>query len=228
MTTITRGLKAATLALLASMASTSASAEGLLDLDLAGSFGENGFDRYVPAVTNPLFNETPFITTEVKPIYIYHDIPNDFLTGGGNVNVLALQARVALTDRLGFIATADGYSWLDFDHTLPDDSGLNDITAGLKYAVVSDPVAGSILTFGARYTIPVGTIETAGLDLNGTGVGYVDVFATGAQLFDKAQIQGSVGAISRSPMTTGASSTALCMRITRSCRGSIPWSRLTS
>jgi hypothetical protein len=194
MTTITRGLKAAKLALLASMASTSASAEGLLDLDLVGSFGENGFDRYVPAVTNPLFNETPFITTEVKPIYIYHDIPNDFLTGGGNVNVLALQARVALTDRLGFIATADGYSWLDFDHTLPDDSGLNDITTGLTYAVVSDPAAGSILTFGARYTIPVGTIETAGLDLNGTGAGYVDVFAIGAQLFDKAQIQGSVGA----------------------------------
>ena len=51
-------------------------------------FRDNGFSRYVPAVTNPLFNETPFITTEVKPIYIYHHIPNDFLTGGDNEDAL--------------------------------------------------------------------------------------------------------------------------------------------
>jgi len=161
---------------------------------LAGSFGEGGFDRYVPSVTNPLFNETPFITTELKPLYIYHDIPNDFLSEGGSANVVALQARLAITERLGFIATADGYSWIDFDENLPDEDGWNDIAAGLKYAVVSDPAAGSILTVGARYTAPTGTLETAGLDLNGTGAGYIDVFATGAQLLDKFQIQGSLGA----------------------------------
>jgi len=156
---ILRGAGVPALALAAALASTPAAAEGL---DLTGSLGDDGFSRYVPPVTNPLFNETPFITTEARPIYIYHHIPDDFLTGGGNANVVALQARVALTERLGFIATADGYSWLDFDNTLPDDSGLNDITAGLKYAVISDPEAGSIATLGARYTIPVGTLKTGG------------------------------------------------------------------
>jgi hypothetical protein len=177
-------------ALIAGLSSAPAMAAGL---DLAGSLGEGGFSRYVPPVTNPLFNETPFITTEVKPIYIYHDLPNDFITDGGNVNVVALQARLAITDRLGFIATSDGYTWLDFNDNVSDDDGFNDIAAGLKYAVLSDPAAGRIFSVGARYTFPVGTLDADGLDLNGFGDGFVDVFATGAQLFGKAQVQGSAG-----------------------------------
>jgi hypothetical protein len=45
-----------------------------------------------------------------------------------------------------------------------------------------------------RYTAPVGTLESNGLEFNGVGDGFIDVFATGAKLFDKAQLQGSVGA----------------------------------
>lgn len=161
---------------------------------MAGSFGEGGFARYVPPVTHPTLNETPFITTEAKPIYIYHDIPDGFAgSDGGTVNVVALQARLAITDRLGFIATTDGYTWIDFDDG-PSEDGFNDIAAGLKYAVVSDPAAGTIFSVGARYTAPLGNLDVLGLDLNGTGAGYIDVFASGAQLMDKMQIQGSVGA----------------------------------
>lgn len=182
------------LALAAALAAAPAAAGGLLGLDIDGSFGDGGFARYVPPVTNPLFNETPFITTEVKPIYIFHHIPDDFVSGGGSVNVIALQARLAITERLGFIATADGYSFIDFDNNvLNDDSGLNDIAAGLKYAVISDPAAGHIATVGLRYTAPIGTLETRGMKLNGVGDGFIDVFVTGAKLFEKAQLQGSVG-----------------------------------
>ena len=186
-----RGLGA--LALFVTLAGPPAAAEGLFGLDIDGSFGEGGFARYVPSVTNPLFNETPFITTEVKPIYIYHHIPDDFLTEGGSVNVVAVQARLAITERLGFIATADGYTFIDFDSGLEDDDGFNDIAAGLKYAVISDPTAGHIATVGVRYTAPVGTLESNGLEFNGVGDGYIDVFATGAKLFEKAQLQGPIG-----------------------------------
>lgn len=189
MTRKNRGIGA--LALVAALAAAPAMAED--GWNFAGSFGDNGFSRYVPSVTNPLFNETPFITTEAKPIYIYHHIPNDFLTGGGSVNVVALQARVALTERLGFIATADGYSWVDFDNVLPDDEGWNDLAAGLKYAFYSDPAEGTIGTIGLRYTAPTGTLKSGGIKLNGTGNGYLNAFATGAKLFDKAQLQGSLG-----------------------------------
>jgi len=182
---------AATLA--ATFAAAPAAADGFLGLDIDGSLGEGGFARYVPPITNPLFNESPFITTEVKPFYVYHHIPDDFLTEGGNVNVVALQARLAITERLGFIATSDGYSFIDFNSGLEDDEGLNDIAAGFKYAVISDPAAGHIGTVGVRYTAPVGTLESNGLEFNGVGDGFIDVFVTGAKLFDKAQLQGSVG-----------------------------------
>lgn len=161
-----------------------------------GSFG-SGFDRarYVPPVTMPTLSETPFITSEVKPIGIYHSIPNGFVTGGGDVYAGAVQARFAVTDRIGIIATTDGYADINFDGVLPDTDGFLDIAAGAKYAIVSDPEAGNLLTAGLRYTAPVGNVETAGIDLTGSsGNGYIDVFLTGATLLNGGtNVQGSIG-----------------------------------
>ena len=180
--------------LAAGLAVAPAAAQGPFGLDLAGSFSEGGFDRYVPPVTHFTLNETPFITSEVKPIYAYHKIPDGFPTGGGDVNAVAVQARLAITERLGFIATTDGWADVDFEAGLPDDDGFLDIAAGLKYAVISDPAAGEIVTVGGRYTAPVGNIETAGIDLTGGGSGYLDAFVTGAKLYDSGtQLQGSIG-----------------------------------
>jgi len=187
--------------LAAAMIATPAAAEGPFGLQLEGSFGQNGFKRYVPPLTNPIFNETPFITTEVKPIYIYHQMDDDLLlTDGGNVNVVALQARVAITDRLGFIATTDGYTWIDFDEDslVGDEDGFNDIAIGLKYALVNNPQEGEILSAGLRYTIPLGNLEIptaiGTIDANGNGAGYLSPFISGAKLWDKTQLQGMVGA----------------------------------
>lgn len=192
MTSCARLVAGAAIMALAS-ASAPADADEIFDLEFRGSLGEGGFDRYVPPLTNPLFNETPFITTEAKPIYIYHDIPDGFVTGGGNINVAALQLRLALTDRLGFIATSDGYSNIDFNAVLPDDDGPNDVAFGLKYAVLSDPEGGTIATAGLKYTAPAGNLDTAGIALSGVGNGFIDVFASGAQIFGPMQIQGSAG-----------------------------------
>jgi hypothetical protein len=164
-----------------------------LGFELSGSLREGGFERYVPPVTNPAFNETPFITTEAKPLYVYHDIPDDFISGGGNVQVGALQLRLAFTERLGLIATLDGYTAIDFNDVLEDDDGPNDIAFGLKYAFVHDVANGIIGTAGLRYTAPAGNLETSGIELNGTGAGYLNPFVTGAYLFGDAQLQGSMG-----------------------------------
>ena len=51
----------------------------------------------------------------------------------------------ALTDRLGFIASKDGYADIDFKGVLPDESGFANISLGLKYAVFWDPAADAIL-----------------------------------------------------------------------------------
>ncbi len=195
MGTMTMRLGGAALAAMATLGcAPAAQAEGPFGLSLTGSFGEGGFSNYRPPITNPVFNETPFITTELKPFYAYHDIPDDFITNGGNVNVVGLQARLAITDRLGFIATTDGYSWVNFDSVLPDDDGFNDIAFGFKYALISDPASGLIVTPGLRYTVPVGNIDSAGIDLNGIDNGYLNPFVSAAQVSGPAQIQGMVGA----------------------------------
>lgn len=164
-------------------------------LDLEGSFGEGGFarERYVPPVTHFVLNESPFIATELRPIFAYHDIPNDFFTDGGNVSAVAVQGRLAITDRLAIIATTDGWADINFDAVLPNANGFLDIAAGLKYAVISDPAAGNILTLGLRYTAPVGNVDTAGIDLNGMGSGFLNPFVTGAKVFEDLTLQGTLG-----------------------------------
>lgn len=148
--------------------------------------------RYIPPVTNPTFNETPFITTEIRPIYIHHDIVN---TGGGNADVFAVQARFALTDRLALIATKDGYADVDTG-ALGDDDGFLNIGGGLKYAVINDLAGGTIVSVGARYEAPLGDIDLLGgaLNIQGKGDGFANFFITGVKQIDRFQIQASANA----------------------------------
>jgi hypothetical protein len=121
-------------------------------LDLDGSFGVvGGHQRYVPAVSNPLFSETPYITTELRPLYLPNEIPTGFVMQGGHIDAGAVEARIALTDRLGFIAPKDGNAHLHFNEALKDTTGFENIALGLKYAVWSEPAAGEILTLGGLY-----------------------------------------------------------------------------
>lgn len=170
--------------------------DGPFGLKLEGSFGEGGFDRksYVPPTTHFVLNESPFVTTELRPIFVRHNIPEDFVTTGGDVTAVALQGRLAITERLGIIATTDGYADVNFDRVLPDDDGLLDIAAGVKYAVHFDPADQSIVSVGLRYTAPLGSLETAGIELTGRGKGYLNPFVTGAKTFGLVQLQGAAGA----------------------------------
>ena len=165
-----------------------------IELNLEGSLGEGGFDRYVPPVTNPVFNETPLITTEIRPIYIHQNIPSDFPTAGGNIDIIAAQVRVAITDRLGFLATTDGYAFVDFDNNaLPDSEGFADLAVGLKYAVHYDPAEGEIFTLGARYTPPTGDLNVGAIELSGNVAGYRHGFVSGMKIVGPWQFQGNVG-----------------------------------
>ena len=192
-----RGLTAAATVLAATLAAAPAAAESdwPFGLQLEGSFGEGGFrrDRYVPPVSHFVLNETPFITTELRPIYAHHEIPGDFVTGGGDIDAVALQGRLALTDRLAIIATTDGWADVDFNRTLEDADGFLDIAAGVKYAFYVDPKEGAIVTAGLRYTAPTGSLNTGSIELTGEGNGYVDAFVTGAKTWLSVQLQGSAG-----------------------------------
>lgn len=172
----------------AALLTTGASAQ-----QLSGSLGEGGFKRYTPPITNPVLNETPLITSEIRPIYFHQEIPNEFASGGGNLDVGAAQVRIALTERLGFIATTDGYADVDFDAVLPDSNGFADIAAGFKYAAYYNPKDGEILTLGVRYTAPLGNLDVGTIDLTGFGAGSVNLFATGMKEMGVWRLQGSMG-----------------------------------
>ena len=121
-----------------------------IDWDLKGSLGEGKHKRYVPPVSNPLLNETPYITTEARLVFIHHSFPSTTpglgLPGGGNANSLTLQLRIALTERLGFIANKDGYADVDFNAPGLSDDGFANIAFGFKYALYSNPENETLVT----------------------------------------------------------------------------------
>jgi len=166
---------------------------GFLDLD--GSLGAaGGHRRYVPPISNPLFNETPYITTELRPIYLHNEISSSFVTQGGHIDAGAIEARLALTDRLGFIAPKDGYAHLHFNKALKDTTGFENMAFGLKYAVVSNPEEDEILTFGALYEPPIGNLRTSGLTLQGHGGGgFFNLFAAAAKAWGPLGIEANIG-----------------------------------
>lgn len=85
-------------------------------------------------MTNPVFFEDPRTLTEARFIFFHHVIPQD--AGGGTAQLMAMQVRAALTDRLSIVAAKDGF--VTSSHPLVDD-GWADVYVGLKYNLLTDP-----------------------------------------------------------------------------------------
>jgi hypothetical protein len=118
------------------------------------------YEGFVMPMQMPYLFEDPFITTGLSLFGIWHDFPQGSVMQGGELWLLALQARVAITDRLAFIATKDGFTWQEPGNpVLDDEEGFYDITAGFKYALIDRPEDGFILSPSVRFDIPVGQDE---------------------------------------------------------------------
>lgn len=115
------------------------------------------YDGFVMPMQMPYLFEDPFITSGLNLVGIWHDYPNGSALGGGEIWVLALQARLAITDRLAFIATKDGFVFhRPNSPLLSNKEGFFDIAAGFKYALIDMPERNFILTPSFRIDIPVG------------------------------------------------------------------------
>ena len=66
------------------------------------------FEGFTPPMTMPYYFEEPFVTSGVSAHLLWHEFPNESAFQGGSVWVVAVQARIAITERLAFIATKDG------------------------------------------------------------------------------------------------------------------------
>jgi len=148
-------------------------------------------EGFVAPATAPYVFEDPFITTGVSAWFLWHQFPQSSPPQGGHVNVAAVQARIAITDRLAFIATRDGYAWRDPDLSiLEHENGLMDLGLGFKYLLVSMPEHSFYLSPSLRFDIPAGSRSV--LQGNGDGTIMPGVsFAWG--LFDRVHFLGNTG-----------------------------------
>lgn len=112
--------------------------------------GLPGYEDFVMPIGMFTLFEDPFITTDLRLAYVWHDIPNRSVLRGGQVHLVAAQIRIALTERLSLIATKDGYTWIDSGITSGGD-GWNDIAIGLKYAFYSNPAEQELASAGLRW-----------------------------------------------------------------------------
>lgn len=148
-------------------------------------------NEFEPVGTFPYLFEDPFVTTELAAWGIWHEFPGRSIFRGGDARVAALQIRLALTDRLGLIATKDGYFQLRPDSSLLDDeSGWGDLMAGLKYALIRDTEAGIFVTPSLRYEATQGSHNV----LQGNGEGGWLPATSFAWDTGRVKLQGGVGA----------------------------------
>jgi hypothetical protein len=152
----------------------------------------------ISPVANPIYFEDARITSEVRPIFMQHWLPSrfDFANGGnapldGEVRVYALQLRYALTERLAFIATKDGYIEFKPEGVLASDHayGFADIAFGFKYALVDDAEKQLLITPGLTITVPTGSDNV----FQGDGSGEWNLFVSGAKGFNDLHLLGNLG-----------------------------------
>ncbi|HEX9047914.1 MAG TPA: hypothetical protein VF988_12895 [Verrucomicrobiae bacterium] len=166
----------------------------------AGAYAQdnaNWQDETISPVANPIYFEDARITSEVHPVYMYHFLPDTFhfaggsVPLGGDVQVMAVQARYAINDRLAIIATKDGYVQFQPDHSLQRKYGWADLAAGLKYAVIDDKENELLVTPGLTVTVPTGSTDV----WQGKGSGDENVFVSAEKGFGKFHVLGNVGVI---------------------------------
>lgn len=149
--------------------------------DFTCSEREGRYDGFVAPATAPYLFEDPFITTGVSAWWAWHQFAENSPLEGGHLNVMAVQLRAAITDRLGLIATMDGYTIVEADTGLPSPTGdvlntgrgINDLGLGFKYLLVDMPEAGFALSPSMRFQIPVGDRDV--FHGNGDGIFLFDV-----------------------------------------------------
>jgi hypothetical protein len=145
----------ATLALaLCALASDALAQQGSFTLFGQPAQAITGDAKAVHPISAPYFHEDSFITSDLRFWFVYHKFSDETILDEGNAKAVALQVRLALTDRLQLVAYKDGYLWLDSDAV--DEDGWNDVGAGLKYQFYRDYEQNLFMAAGVGYEAPWG------------------------------------------------------------------------
>jgi hypothetical protein len=152
---------------------------------------EARFEGFAPPMTSPYLFEDPFITTELGGWAIWNEFPGRSVFRGGDLRAAALQVRVALTDRIGLLATRDGYIKLRPDRNLLDsENGWADLGIGVKYALFRSEERRMIVSPWLRYDLTQGTNEV----FQGHGEGAWNAGVSAGMGLGEAHLLTNVGA----------------------------------
>jgi hypothetical protein len=160
-----------------------------------GSAGGDWLQDLRRPITNPTLFDLAVPSTNIRPIFAYHTLPDAVNTTlgdlpvGGDVQVYALQFEYALSDRLSIVATKDGYIDFNPDATLSSETGFANLGGGLKYAFILDPQAGHALSGSMTFEFPTGNSDV----FQGAGDGSVNLILSGVKLIDQFQMAGGAG-----------------------------------
>jgi len=136
------------------------------------------FDSFIGPISNPVLTKDPRALTEARLLFVNNWIPNEHPLQGGDFQAYGLQVRVALTDRLSFIADKDGYASIH-PGVGPDRNGWLDIALGLKYALVRDVDRQLLVPAGVQFEPQTGEEKV----FQGHGDGLFTVFTSAGKGF---------------------------------------------
>lgn len=147
-----------------------------------------GFDCFISPMTNPVFFEDPRTLTEVRVLTVQQKLPNSAPLAGGDLQLLGVQARAALTERLTLVMAKSGF--VMGGAPAPLDDGWLDVALGLKYNLYVDSESQRIVSCGGHYEIPAGTDRA----WQGNGTGEYHVYLTGgAAVLESSHVLSATG-----------------------------------
>lgn len=141
------------------------------------------FPGFIGPISNPVLSKDPRSLTELRALFVNNWFPDSNpVLGGGDAQIYGMQARLALTERLTFIADKDGYGVINA-RNLKRDGWLN-IAAGLKYAFVRDVENQLLVTGGVMYEPRTGESDV----FQNQGDGLVTAFGVIGKEFGDAHV----------------------------------------
>ncbi len=151
---------------------------------------DHSFDGFIQPVTNFVGAIDPRSRTRVRGVFANQMIPDSSILGDGDLQLYAMQASIAINERLSIIAEKDGYITMQTQGA-GNRRGWADISAGLKYVLVRDVENQRLLSGGIMYDLPTGSDDV----FQGNNDGIWTTFLSGGQEFanGKAHAIGTVG-----------------------------------
>ncbi|MEM1297060.1 MAG: hypothetical protein AAGH89_16965 [Verrucomicrobiota bacterium] len=153
------------------------------------------FDNVRRPVTNPTLFDTALPQTKLHAIMIHQTLP-DFidttlgqLPVGGDLQVYAVQAELALGERFSLVAAKDGYIDFQPDATFSNTSGWANLSAGAKWAWLYRPENQVASAFQLLYEAPSGNRDV----WQGEGDGQIIPSLFYLQSFNRLQYSNAFG-----------------------------------